>query len=374
MKDKEAERGLFAASAMYLLAAVGLVLFAWASPYIVGALSRRFHGISQEGLTLIVNLLYYGLFLILPILNWTTGRADGVEWLRLNPISLGATIRTAVIAILSVAAAYNLTMVWAALWQCTGLNVTASSYVRPSSTMELLCSVISTAVVAGVSEEILFRGVMLTAWENRGPRRAVWMTAALFAMLHGSLLGLPAELMCGVILALLVRWTNSLYTGMIFHSAYNAALTFLNYVSTDPALGGAADESVSLLQSMGGIRGAASMLMEAALLGMLIWALMRRFQFLHWLRNRTAQAMDRVAAERMRRRAFQARLYGEDAPEDEIESGKVIQLRGPDGEARPIAGVQTVNREPLSVSVLLLMTAGAATTLALYVLDWLSML
>lgn len=374
MKDRESEKGLFAASAMYLLAAVGLVLFAAGSPHLSLFLSRRFRGIPQEGLTLIVNVLYYGLFLFLPIANWTSDRADTVEWLRLNPLSLGATIRTVLIAVLSVAAAYNLTMVWTALWQSAGLNVASDSYIRPTSTAELVRSVISVAVVAGISEELLFRGVLLTAWENRGPRKAAWITAILFAMLHGSLLGLPAEIMCGLILAVLVRWTNSLYAGMIFHSAYNAALTLINYVSTDPALGEATSETVSLFQAMGGARGAVSLLLEAALIGMLIGALLNRFRILYLLRDRAMQAMDRAAAERLRRRALQARLYGEEPSEDEAEIGKIFQLRNPDGSARSAAGATPIHSEPLSIGVLLLIFAGAVTTLALYALDVLSML
>ena len=90
------------------------------------------------------------------------------------------------------------------LWQKLGFNVFVSSFVRPADTAELTRAMITVAIIAPVCEELLFRGVLFQAWEARGTRKAIGMTALLFAMLHGSLMGLPGEIFGGVILALLV--------------------------------------------------------------------------------------------------------------------------------------------------------------------------
>ena len=54
--NKETERSLIAAGGLYLLAAMGLVLFAFGSGEMAGLLMKMAPGISQEWLTLIINL------------------------------------------------------------------------------------------------------------------------------------------------------------------------------------------------------------------------------------------------------------------------------------------------------------------------------
>ena len=375
MKNKEVEKGLFAASGFYLLAAFGLVLFSFAAVNIGPFLSRIFPGISQEWMTLLMNLLYYGAFILVPVALWAHKRPDAVEWLRLNPISLGATVRLALVALLSVTVTYNLTLVWTALWQKLGLNVFVDVYIRPSNTAELMRSVISAAVVAGVSEELLFRGVMLTAWENCGAKKAMWITALLFTLLHGSLLGFPAELLCGAVLALAVRWTNSLYAGMIFHSTYNAALVILNYVSSDPALGETTAGTSDLFQSIGGLGGVVALLAEAAFFIVLVWALMQKFRMLYQLRKRAARAVNHAAANQMIQRMRRAQLTGEDEPESPaVLSEQLLLLQKNAENPQPDAETHTVCTEPLSAGILVLIMAGVLSALVLYGLNLLSML
>lgn len=90
----------------------------------------------------------------------------------------------------------------------------------------------------GVLEEILFRGLLLGALMPRGPRRAVWLSALAFGLVHAlNLLGgagageTAAQIVCacavGVMLALLTLRCGSILPGAAMHGALNvlSALT-----------------------------------------------------------------------------------------------------------------------------------------------------
>jgi len=86
-------------------------------------------------------------------------------------------------------------------------------------------------VVAPAAEELFFRGVVYNAWlRERGPRVALYGSAALFAAIHTSLFSLVPIFALGVALALVYRSTRSLPAAMAMHAGFNAisvAITLL---------------------------------------------------------------------------------------------------------------------------------------------------
>lgn len=277
LQKKGTSGGLFAASGFYLLAAAGL----WVVAALSGAIVPQ--GLSREWQTLLTYAFYYGAFLFLPIAAWTArakGRADG---LRLNPISFRATLVTVAAAMLAFSVVYDLTFLWCGVLQKLGLNVISDTYVRPADRGELTRSVLSAALIAPLGEELLFRGVLMSAWEKGGSKRAVAVTSLLFAMLHGSITGLPGELLGGVLIAAIVLWTNSIYGGMIFHGAYNAASVILTYVTSGMPANAAAQQAmqVDLFAAAGGAAIAAT-IVGLIVRGAMLAAIMRLF----WVRGR----------------------------------------------------------------------------------------
>ncbi len=267
-----------AAAALYLLAVAGL----WGMSLLSGPIARLLVRIVPDAtyhqLNLVVNVLYYGLFLLLPVALCARRTGGAAEALRLNPIPVGAAIRITFLAALCMMAALNFTVLWSALGQALGLNVFADDgFVPPQGTAELMRYAIAGVVVAPVCEELLFRGALLGAWEKRGTRRAVAVTAALFAMTHGSLMGLPAELLGGAMMAMLVVWTDSLYAGMIFHSAYNASTIILDLLAggavTEEAAAQAALMETDLVAALGGVPGLLMIAVDFALTLLIAFAL-----------------------------------------------------------------------------------------------------
>ena len=349
---------LFSASALYLLASAGLWL---TGMFFAPQLAALFPQLSVELRNLLINLCYYLPFMFLPVALWST-RREGA--LRLNPLPLRQMLMVVLAALIAVVLIYDLSVFWLILCQKLGLNVFVDSYVRPADTAELMRSVIAGAVIAPVCEELLFRGAMLSAWEPGGTRRAIGMTAMLFAFLHGSVTGLPGELIAGLILGALVIWTDSLYAGMAFHTVYNAAVIMLDYLSSAPDVAESAAE-ISLMQTdlvayFGGSE-LALLVVEIALLTMMLTFILRIFHMQACVRE------------------IQRTLSPDGSPERMMEAARRIPEGGTllDPErSEQLRRNDFIPRAPLALSAgeILVIMAGVVSSLGMYVFDLLSML
>ena len=211
---------LFAASGFVWLAALGL----WLSELAVMLLRGLFPmGEALEG------ALYYLPFVLLPValyMGRRTGLADGM---RLKPLPFAPTLLVAMLAIFSVTAASVLTAAWGLGLDALGLHQ-MDGYAVPQGQQALALSILTQAVMPAVCEELLFRGFVLSAWESRGTRYAIGVSAALFALLHGNLYGLPAYLLVGAIAGFVTFALDSVYAGMVYHTVYNAACLVVSWL------------------------------------------------------------------------------------------------------------------------------------------------
>ncbi|GAA4908291.1 hypothetical protein EV188_101980 [Actinomycetospora succinea] len=78
------------------------------------------------------------------------------------------------------------------------------------------------AVVVPVGEELLFRGVVTTALGRYGAWVAVLGSSLVFALAHGLSVVLPAAFVLGVLNALLLRRSGSVWPGVVAHGVNNA--------------------------------------------------------------------------------------------------------------------------------------------------------
>ena len=192
--------------------------------------------------------------------------------LRIEPLKgrvAALSVLTAAVAVLFINCVSQL---WFILIQCMGGTIPASGVAVPTTVRGLASAVILSAVLPGICEELLFRGLMLSAWEERGSLRAVTTVSLLFTLLHGNLLGIPSEFICGVLLACIVISSGSLFAGMVFHTVFNSTLLIASYwartVETDAEA--AYTGALSLLP----------FLLGALLFGSILMFLMRRFRAL----------------------------------------------------------------------------------------------
>lgn len=83
--------------------------------------------------------------------------------------------------------------------------------------------IVAVVVVAPIAEEVFFRGVAFGAWAREyGPRRALVMSAVLFAVIHASLSALVPIFVLGLALAAIYWRTRNLASSITLHATFNA--------------------------------------------------------------------------------------------------------------------------------------------------------
>lgn len=242
----------------YLICAAGLLLVST----FVSLLPIR----SVWGLEMAVSLVYYPLFCILPVALFTRFRGKGAfETLRVHPLRFSTALLVALLALICVFFANELDTLWSLPFDALGFDIYAGGMDAPETAGQLLLAVISVGILPGVCEELLFRGFIQPSFEEKGTKRAAVLVALLFALLHGSVIGFPVQLILGVIMAALVLITDSLYASAFFHTVYNSALVLLMYIQGKMNL----DSGVpgQLYSEIGGFGGALTLCIGVLQLG-----------------------------------------------------------------------------------------------------------
>lgn len=265
---------------LWCIAAAGLFLSALLSLLLAPALQ----GMNPQTQLLITNLLYYLPFIALPVFL-SVKRVSGMwEALRPNPISFSSALFISLLAILGVFFVNDITILWAIPLQKLGLNpLAAASLPAAQNARELVLSVICIAIIPAICEELLFRGTIFPAFEGEGTKRAMRVTALLFMLIHGSLAGMPTQIILGLVLAMLVFWTDSIYAGVIYHTVHNASAVVLDYIQSQQGAAGA--ESMDLFSTIGGFGGMLSLLLSIAAYAALFVFAIRLFRVRGLLRG-----------------------------------------------------------------------------------------
>ncbi|NEP10754.1 MAG: CPBP family intramembrane metalloprotease [Symploca sp. SIO2C1] len=102
-----------------------------------------------------------------------------------------------------------------------------------------ILTVITVVVVARVTEELLFRGILLHRWTAKwGIIPALLLSSLLFGILHVNIIGL---FVFGLMMALLYLKTRTLIVPIVCHSLNNLAAVGIGLLSDDTGITGSAD-------------------------------------------------------------------------------------------------------------------------------------
>lgn len=225
----------FIAAAWYLLASAGQYLISYAAAFIMQLLALLGLSFRQSALVYASSTLAQLLLFLLPVMVYML-RHDGVERsMRLNAPKWDALLLSMLAAPIGVMASDKLSTWWMLLIESLGGTLHGSAVPIPTTLAELGFSLILSALLPGVCEELLFRGGLLGAWERRGTRQALVITSALFALLHGNVAGFPVQLMMGFVLGYIVIQSDSLVTGMVYHMLHNATILILSFLASSAA-------------------------------------------------------------------------------------------------------------------------------------------
>lgn len=103
----------------------------------------------------------------------------------------------------------------------------------PKNLSELGANIVLIAVTPAICEEILHRGLLLKAYENRGSIKAVIITSLLFGVFHFDVTNLLGPIFLGLIIGYYVIRTNSIFAGMLAHFSNNAISIVWGYITRE---------------------------------------------------------------------------------------------------------------------------------------------
>ena len=96
-----------------------------------------------------------------------------------------------------------------------------------------LINLVVIAILPGIGEELIFRGVLQKeiGLMFRSPVVAIWIAAIIFSAIHLQFEGFLPRMVLGVVLGYLYYWTGNLWVPMIAHAFNNGVQIILIYVT-----------------------------------------------------------------------------------------------------------------------------------------------
>ena len=176
---------------------------------------------SSNEIAFLLTPLAYG-----KIKDYDTIRGMGFE----GRFSLWATLLVIPLSVALICMGQPLAEGFVRLVALIGYDTSAATSIMPSTPGELAATLILVALLPAIAEEYVFRGCVARAFARKGYVFAVFMSALLFAIMHGSPLQLVHQFLIGVVCAVLFFATRSLWPPIILHFLNNAIALVLGYV------------------------------------------------------------------------------------------------------------------------------------------------
>lgn len=103
-----------------------------------------------------------------------------------------------------------------------------------NSVGQLIATTLVVGFMAGLSEEILFRGAMQRTMQDSrmGTHAVLWIVAFIFSAFHMQFYGFVPRMLLGLWLGYLLLWTRSLWVPIIAHTLNNSTVVIFSYLSS----------------------------------------------------------------------------------------------------------------------------------------------
>jgi len=131
----------------------------------------------------------------------------------------------------------------------------AASMLGTLQQLPLWLSLLCVAVLPGVVEEFIFRGLLYSEYHRRRTWGAIVASGVLFGLMHMNLNQFCYAFVMGMLFCLVYEATGSLLAPMLMHMVYNGNSVILTYLMNNGDMtaasgAGAADASAQMLQQM----------------------------------------------------------------------------------------------------------------------------
>lgn len=108
------------------------------------------------------------------------------------------------------------------------------------SVSSLIIDLLIVGILAGLSEEILFRGTLQQLFLSSGLNihLSIWITAIIFSAIHMQFFGFVPRLLLGAYFGYLLWWSRSLWLPVIIHAFNNSIVVYSTWKSGGISEGG----------------------------------------------------------------------------------------------------------------------------------------
>lgn len=163
---------------------------------------------------------------------------DHAGELRTHALSHAHVFWLSLLGVLAVAPASLAGDIAAAVPPLFGFAAEAAAQQAAPEMFLFLPMLLGSALLAPVCEELFFRGYIFSAVRRRGDAAAALMSAALFALMHGVNIGMIPRFLLGLLLALVMIRSGSIFAPVIVHSFYNLTILVLSFAGFDGLISG----------------------------------------------------------------------------------------------------------------------------------------
>lgn len=119
-----------------------------------------------------------------------------------------------------------------------GFTVSEAADPESSTALDVVMNVLCSAVYAPLVEEFVFRGVIMQPLRRYGEHFAVFASAFIFGLAHGSVTGFVFAFICGLAMGYAAVLTGSLWTGVLIHVCNNLfAVATAEFYTAFPNMG-----------------------------------------------------------------------------------------------------------------------------------------
>lgn len=169
-------------------------------------------------------------FILMPSLIFALANKIDVKYaFRINKPEFKPLLLIVLISFPAYMAANMLNTILVYLLQFVG-KIPSNNIPVPKTIPQLLLGIIIISVLPAVCEEILNRGIMLRAYENRGTVKALVITGLFFGIFHFDITNFLGPAVLGAMLGFYAIRTNSIFAAMLGHFLNNTIAEIWSYI------------------------------------------------------------------------------------------------------------------------------------------------
>ena len=109
-------------------------------------------------------------------------------------------------------------------------NAVQNSVVSLLMTTNLPAMLLLMAVLPALGEEFVFRGLLYHAYRRTSPLAGIILSALFFALMHGNFNQIPYAFFLGIVMALMVEATGSIWISIFMHFMLNGFNAFISWL------------------------------------------------------------------------------------------------------------------------------------------------